>query len=99
MLLYPSFYEGFGFPVAQAMAAGTPVVTSNGSSLAEIAADAALLVDPYSTGEIADAIRQILFAPGTAEQLRMRGTERARRFQWQDCARQSLRFFQQICAT
>ena len=84
MLLYPSFYEGFGFPVAQAMAAGTPVVTSNGSSLAEIAGDAALLVDPYSTGEIADAVRQILFASGIAEQLRARGTERARRFQWQD---------------
>jgi alpha-1,3-rhamnosyl/mannosyltransferase len=99
MLLYPSFYEGFGFPVAQAMAAGTPVVTSNGSSLAEIAGDAALLVDPYSTGEIADAVRQILFASGLAEQLRARGTERARRFQWQDCARKSLRFFQQICAT
>jgi alpha-1,3-rhamnosyl/mannosyltransferase len=95
-LLYPSHYEGFGFPVVEAMAAGTPVITSNGSSLAEIAADAALLVDPRSTGEIAEAIRQILFSPGIVEQLRARGTERARQFQWSDCARKSLLFFHTV---
>ena len=96
MLLYPSHYEGFGFPVAQAMAAGTPVVTSNGSSLAEIAGDAAVLVDPRSSGEIAEAVRRILFSPGMGEQLRARGLQRARQFQWGDCARKSLRFFQKV---
>ena len=96
LLLYPSYYEGFGFPVAQAMAAGTPVVTSHGSSLAEIAGDAALLVDPREPGEIADAVRQILFSPGLGEQLRARGQARARQFQWTDCARKSMLFFQEI---
>jgi glycosyltransferase involved in cell wall biosynthesis len=96
MLLYPSYYEGFGFPVAQAMAAGTPVVTSNGSSLAEIAGDAAVLVDPRSTGEIAEAMRQVLFSPGMAERLRACGLGRAQKFRWTDCARQSLQFFQKV---
>jgi alpha-1,3-rhamnosyl/mannosyltransferase len=96
MLLYPSYYEGFGFPVVQAMAAGTPVVTSTGSSLAEIGGDAAALVDPHNTGEIADAVRQILFSPGMAEQLRARGRVRAEQFQWADCARKSLRFFHKV---
>jgi glycosyltransferase involved in cell wall biosynthesis len=96
VLLYPSYYEGFGFPVVQAMAAGTPVVTSNGSSLAEIAGDAALLVNPRCKGEIADAVRQILFSPGLAEELRARGVQRAEQYQWQGCARKSLQFFQRI---
>jgi glycosyltransferase involved in cell wall biosynthesis len=96
MLLYPSYYEGFGFPVVQAMAAGTPVVTSNGSSLAEIAGDAAVLVDPRSTGEIAEAIQQILFSPGMAQRLRACGLGRAQKFQWTACARQSLQFFRKV---
>src|ERR1041385_8927697 len=96
MLLYPSHYEGFGFPVVQAMAAGTPVVTSNGSSLVEIAGNAALLVNPRCKGEIADAVRQILYSPGLGEELRTRGIQRAEQFQWQSCARKSLQFFQQI---
>jgi alpha-1,3-rhamnosyl/mannosyltransferase len=96
MLLYPSYYEGFGFPVVQAMAAGTPVVTSNGSSLAEIAGDAAVLVDPRSTGEIVEAIQQILFSPGMAQRLRACGRGRAQKFQWTDCARQSLQFFRKV---
>ena len=98
MLLYPSHYEGFGFPVVQAMAAGTPVVTSNGSSLAEIAGDAAVLVDPGASGEIAEAIRQILFSPGLGGRLRACGLERAQKFQWPDCARKSLQFFQKVAA-
>ncbi len=96
MLLYPSYYEGFGFPVVQAMAAGTPVVTSKGSSLGEIAGDAAVLVDPGSRGQIAEAMRQILFSPGLSDQLRICGSQRAQRFQWAECARRSLRFFRKV---
>ena len=99
VFLYPSYYEGFGFPVLEAMAAGTPVITSNISSLPEIAGGAALLVDPNSAGEIADAVRQILLSPGLAERLHTCGVKRAGQFQWSECARQSLAFFQRISSS
>jgi alpha-1,3-rhamnosyl/mannosyltransferase len=95
-LLYPSFYEGFGFPVAQAMAAGTPVITSNVSCLPEIAGDAALLVNPRNAGEISDAMRQIFSSSSLRTEMRTRGIQRARRFRWNECARQSLSFFQKV---
>jgi glycosyltransferase involved in cell wall biosynthesis len=92
---YPSLYEGFGFPVAQAMAAGVPVVTSNLSSLPEIAGDAALLVDPRSPEEIRGAISRLLLSPGLREELAARGRLRANRFRWSTCAAESLRFFRE----
>lgn len=97
-LVYPSLYEGFGFPVVQAMAAGTPVITSNVSSLPEIAADAALLINPASTEQISHAMRQILESSGLCAELRRRGLERARAFRWEDCARKSLAFFSNVIA-
>ncbi|MBV9505563.1 MAG: glycosyltransferase family 4 protein [Acidobacteriia bacterium] len=93
---YPSLYEGFGFPVAQAMAAGVPVVTSNVSSLPEIAGDAALLVDPRSTSELRDALSRLLFAPELRSQLAARGRRRARDFNWNECALRSLAFFERV---
>jgi alpha-1,3-rhamnosyl/mannosyltransferase len=94
--VYPSYYEGFGFPVAQAMAAGTPVITSGVSSLPEIAGDAALLVNPHRTGEITDAMRQVLSSSTVCQELRTRGMQRAERFRWGDCAEKSLTFFHSI---
>lgn len=76
-LLYPSVYEGFGLPVLEAMLLGTPVMTSNASSLPEIAGDAALLVDPYSVDAIADAIRTLDQDPDVRQDLRTRGLTRA----------------------
>jgi alpha-1,3-rhamnosyl/mannosyltransferase len=94
--VYPSFYEGFGFPVAQAMAAGTPVITSNVSSLPEVAGNAALLVDPHRAEEIRDAVLQILLSPALAQRLRTQGIQRAQQYHWDVCASKSLTFFHRV---
>jgi alpha-1,3-rhamnosyl/mannosyltransferase len=93
---YPSLYEGFGFPVAQAMAAGIPVITSNVSSLPEIAGDAAVLVDPRSLQELRDALVRLLTSPGLRADLAARGRLRAQRFRWETCAAQSWEFFRRL---
>jgi glycosyltransferase involved in cell wall biosynthesis len=95
--VYPSLYEGFGFPVAQAMAAGVPVITSNTSCLPEVAGDGALLVDPRSAGEIRAAMEKLLTSPSLRQQLRTAGVARARReYRWDICARKSLEFFSRV---
>lgn len=93
---YPSLYEGFGLPVAQAMAAGVPVITSNTSCLPEIAGDGALLVDPRSAEEVRSAMERVLATPSLAQQLRDAGTARAERYRWKNCARESLEFFRKL---
>ena len=90
---YPSLYEGFGFPVAQAMAAGVPVIASNVSALPEIAGDAAVLIDPRSLAELRDALSRLLLSPDVRAQLAARGRQRAALFQWRTCAERSLQFF------
>ncbi len=94
--VYPSLYEGFGFPVVQAMAAGAPVITSNTSCLPEIAGDAALLVDPKSAGELAAAIARVLDSESLQSQLRAAGRERAREFQWNSTAEKTLAFYRTL---
>ena len=94
--VYPSLYEGFGFPVAQAMAAGTPVITSCVSALPEIAGGAALLIEPQSETALRDAMQEMLTSPSRRERSIALGRENARRFTWSECARQSLRFFQDV---
>jgi len=96
VFVYPSLYEGFGFPVVQAMAAGVPVVTSNTSCLPEIAGDAAILVDPRSTSEIADGLERLLGSESLRAQFAARGRERAGMFRWETCAARSLAFFRRI---
>jgi glycosyltransferase involved in cell wall biosynthesis len=92
--IYPSLYEGFGFPVAQAMAAGVPVITSNTSCLPEIAGGGALLVDPRSAAEIQSAMDKLLTSPELRQELGAAGMARARReYRWNVCARRSLAFF------
>jgi glycosyltransferase involved in cell wall biosynthesis len=96
VFVYPSLYEGFGFPVAQAMAAGAPVVTSNVSSLPEIAGEAARLVDPSSAGDLREAIRDLLLSPSRRDELSRLGRARSQRFRWSVCAQESLRFFDRV---
>jgi glycosyltransferase involved in cell wall biosynthesis len=86
VFVFPSLYEGFGLPPLEAMASGTPVVTSNVSSLPEVAGDAALLVDPTSAEAIADAMRRVLTDPALAAELSARGLKRARAFSWEHAA-------------
>ncbi|MFN7933521.1 MAG: glycosyltransferase family 1 protein [Bryobacteraceae bacterium] len=93
---YPSLYEGFGFPVAQAMAAGVPVLTANVSSLPEVTGGDAELVDPLSVGEIRAGLERLLTSSSLREDLAIRGKERAQNYRWAKCARRSLLFFQNI---
>lgn len=93
---YPSLYEGFGFPVVQAMAAGVPVVTSNVSCLPEVTGDAALLVDPRSTAELTAAVTRVLESVDLRTDLGARGLARAERYRWEACAKESLRFFREV---
>jgi glycosyltransferase involved in cell wall biosynthesis len=81
--VFPSLYEGFGLPPLEAMASGTPVVTSNVSSLPEVAGDAAVLVDPYDPAAIADGIARVLSDERLRHDLRARGLARARQFSWE----------------
>jgi len=93
---YPSLYEGFGLPVVEAMVRGVPTITSNTSSLPEVAGDAALLVDPEDTGEIAEALARVLTDPVLAEDLRRRGRERAAMFSWTATARATLDVYRHV---
>lgn len=87
---YPSLYEGFGIPVAEAMACGTPVLTSNTSSLPEVAGDAAILVDPEDTIAIAAGLEKLLSSESLRSDLRDRGLRRAIRLSWDLAARKTL---------
>jgi len=86
--LFPSLYEGFGFPVLEAMACGTPVICSNTSSLPEVAGDAALLVDPLDTAGLTAAIQRILTDHTLRANLIQRGFANLKRFSWLQCAKQ-----------
>jgi glycosyltransferase involved in cell wall biosynthesis len=90
MFVFPSLWEGFGIPVIEAMACGTPVVTSNVSALPEVAGDAALLVDPYRVDDIAAAMHRVYSDAGLRAELRDRGLRRARLFSWTRTARETL---------
>src|SRR6185436_6347589 len=94
--VYPSIFEGFGLPPLEAMQCGTPVIIGNRTSLPEVVGDAALAVDPFDVHAIADAIEQILNKPALREELRVRGLERAKIFDWQETARKTLRVYEQV---
>ena len=88
--IYPSLFEGFGLPVLEAMASGTPVVTSDRTALPEVTGDAGLLIDPARVEALAEAMTRVLVDQPLAQDLRRRGLERSRRFSWAETARQTL---------
>ncbi|MCL4834800.1 MAG: glycosyltransferase family 4 protein [Caldilineaceae bacterium] len=92
-LLLPSLYEGFGFPVLEAMACRTPVVCADSSSLPEVAGDAALLVPATDDAALAAAVGRILTEPGLADELRRRGGVQAARFRWEKCASETVALY------
>lgn len=95
-LVYPSLYEGFGLPVLEGMAAGVPVITSNISSLPEVAGDAALLVNPESVEELAGALRTVL-SSAVAEVLSESGQQRAQLFTWKRTAAETWKAYLAAC--
>jgi glycosyltransferase involved in cell wall biosynthesis len=96
VFVFPSLYEGFGLPPLEAMASGTPVVTSNVSSLPEVAGDAALLVDPYDPAAIADGIYDVLVNENTRRTLRQRGLQRAKQFSWEQSVGRVREIYQEV---
>lgn len=88
--VYPSYFEGFGLPPLEAMKCGAPVIVGDRTSLPEVVGDAGVLVDPFNVGEIASAIQRVTADGELRAQLRVKGLERAKLFDWQETARQTL---------
>jgi glycosyltransferase involved in cell wall biosynthesis len=88
-LLFPSLYEGFGLPPLEAMACGTPVLTSNICSLPEVTGEAAILVDPLQIEDITDGIKRLVRDSKLRAEMREMGLERSRLFPWSETARKT----------
>lgn len=93
VFVYPSVYEGFGLPVLEAMTLGTPVVTSNTSSILEVAGDAAVLIDPYDVNHLAEAIFRVISDAQFRQYLIDKGRERSRLFCWEKTARETFKAY------
>ena len=98
VFVFPSLYEGFGLPPLEAMASGTPVVTSNRSSLPEVVGDAAVLVDPYSAASIAEGIQRVLGDADLRRTLSERGLARAKAFSWESSVRRIHEVYMDVAA-
>ncbi len=96
VFVYPSFFEGFGFPPLEAMACGTPTIVSNTSSLPEVVGNGAIMIDPYNVDELVLAIRNILEDKDLREDLIKKGLKQAKKFNWDKTARQVLEIFYKL---
>jgi glycosyltransferase involved in cell wall biosynthesis len=99
VFVFPSLYEGFGLPPLEAMASGTPVVTSNVSSMPEVAGDAAVLVDPYDPTAIANGLYRVLTDKTLQATLRQKGIARAHAFSWEDSVRRVRRIYGEVASS
>jgi glycosyltransferase involved in cell wall biosynthesis len=88
VFLFPTFYEGFGLPILEAESVGTPVITSNISSMPEVAGDSAVLVDPKDPKEIAESIQKLISNESYKNDIIEKGFENVKRFNWEKCARE-----------
>jgi glycosyltransferase involved in cell wall biosynthesis len=98
LFVFPSLYEGFGLPPLEAMASGTPVVTSNVSSLPEVAGDAAILADPHDPHAIADGIYRLLTDEQLRRDLRLKGLARARQFSWEESVKRVRAIYEEVAS-
>lgn len=96
LFVYPSLSEGFGLPVLEAMACGAPVITSNVSSLPEVAGDAGLLVDPLDVAALAAAMQTVLAEPARREVMAAAGRKQAAHFSWRRCAQETLALYEEL---
>ncbi|MCK5558606.1 MAG: glycosyltransferase family 4 protein, partial [Candidatus Hydrogenedentes bacterium] len=96
LFVFPSFYEGFGLPVLEAMKCGCPVVTSRASSIVEIAEDAALLVEAHDWETLAELMKKVLSDGSLHEELSRKGRERAAMFSWKRAAEQTLDLYRDV---
>jgi glycosyltransferase involved in cell wall biosynthesis len=96
ILAFPSLYEGFGLPVLEGMAVGTPVIASNSSSIPEVAGDAAVLVPPEEPEMWADAIQKVIENASLAAELRYKGLAQSRQFSWQRAASETLDVYREV---
>jgi glycosyltransferase involved in cell wall biosynthesis len=96
LFLYPSFFEGYGLPVLEAMACGTPVIASNNSSIPEVAGNSAALIDPNRPGEIIEAATEILVENEISEKFRRKGLRQAKKFSWKKCAEETIMIFNSL---
>ncbi len=98
IFVFPSLYEGFGLPPLEAMAHGTPVVTSNTSSVPEVVGNAAVLVNAENVFEIMRALLRVLLDTSLRERLKQRGYEQVRKFSWTASAQQIFNVYEQVTA-
>ncbi len=96
IFVYPSFYEGFGFPPLEAMACGVPVIASHSSSLPEIMGDAGILIDPYQPDELFQALKQTLLDPVLTDTLRKKSQVRAKNFRWEKTVQETISLFHSL---
>lgn len=99
VLLYPSFYEGFGLPILEAMACGTPVITSNISSMPEIGGEAALLVDPENSDDIKKKLKMIIEDKDLQKERVKKGFVQAGKFSWEKCAQETVKVYRQLLSS
>ena len=96
VFIYPSFFEGFGFPPLEAMACGVPTIVSNASSLSEVVGDGAIMVNPYNVDELAYAIKKVLEDEDLRENLVKKGLKQAKKFDWDKTAKEVLEVFKKL---